>query len=90
MTFNSFPPKLKADAGCLIGALQAGSVVLGLQDNVAMKLALNVLRLIIENYFVYSVLMCHSFMGRTKIRWGNSDLQVWTHDRAFQTNNLTT
>ena len=81
-------PSLKTEAGRLIGALRSGSVVPELEDRVAMKLALEVLKHITNGQLVYSVLMCHSFMGRMKLMMMKE--QVWTHDRAFQTNNLTT
>ena len=56
-------------AGRVLAALRGGAGVPELEQRLAMALALSVLQGITENNLVYPVLMCHSFMCRTKLKW---------------------
>ena len=64
-----FNAELQVQAGCVLAALRGGAGVPELDQRLAMALALSVLQGITENNLVYPVLMCHSFMCRTKLKW---------------------
>ena len=67
----TFDAETKVQALRVLAALRGGAGVPEMDQRLAMALALSVLQGITENNLVYPVLMCHSFMCRTKLKWVN-------------------